>query len=97
MIFSNYVKTIYPDVLTLRKGEELVEIRLTFNEPIDSINELGVNAEYIKYKPEEINIINLRFSKDTLKFFLYINKSGFITIDLILNSKGYKLVTYVAY
>ena len=96
--FFIFFKTIYPDVLSLRKGEELIEIILTFKEPMDSIKELGISAEFNLAQPrEKINVINLLFSKDTLKFSLYINKSGYITINLRLNFGEYYLVTYAVY
>ena len=95
--FFELFKAIYPDVLTLSRGEELIEIKLTFNNPISSIEELSVSAEIGSYPFQLINIINLQFSKDSLKFSLYITKSGFLSIYLSLNSRSYKLVTYVIY
>ena len=97
--FFKLFKTIYPDVLILRNGNELVKITLTFENPI-SIDNLEVTAKFYyhwgeEYIEEYINIINLKIANGALEFSPYITKSGFLTIYLSLNSSFYYLVTYL--
>ena len=97
--FHEMFKAIYPDVLILKSGKELVTIKLTFDKPIGQIDTLKVFAQFVSYSNrqnyEYLNIINQNISNGILEFSLYLTETGFLTLSLSLNNKSYRLVWYM--
>ena len=97
--FFKVFKTISPDVQTLRNGHE-VKIKLTFDKPIGSVDNVEVvaflNSLSKEYLPEYIIIDDLKISNGTCEFTSYIG-NGYLDITLVINSTSYGIVTYEVY
>ena len=89
--FFQICKSIYPDVLILKSGKELITIKLTFVEPLGQIDNLKVFAEFHN---EYLDIINLNILNGVLEFSLYLTKSGILFLSLLLDKVNYWITWY---